>query len=114
VLSFAYALVVSVRGRSTTYRDADYLVGFIVAFAVLLALTFAPLEFNANLFPFEVLAASALGAVASAHMWLLKALSLPRARKRSEVIRAADAYFHQAKLARTRGRTAVLVCISLF
>jgi putative membrane protein len=107
-------IVVSVRGRSAAYRDADYLVGFIVAIAVLLTLTFAPVDFNANFFPFEVLAAFALGAVASAHVWLLKALILPRSRKRFEVARGADAYFHEAKLARTRGRTAILVYVSLF
>jgi putative membrane protein len=107
-------IVVTVRKHASSYRDADYLIGAIVAFAVLLLLTFVPIELDANWFPFEVLAAFSIGVLASANLWLLKALLLPRERKRAAVIRAADAHFHEAKLARTQGRTAILVYVSLF
>jgi putative membrane protein len=106
-------IVVTVRTRSSNYREADYVVGFAFAFSTLAVLTYVPVELNAMWFPLEVLVAFILGVVLTANAWPLKSLVIPRGRKRDEVTLAGSAYFHEQKLARTRGRSAILVYVSL-
>src|SRR5215470_3635315 len=58
-------VVVAVRGRSGTYRHADYLCGAIVAFVGLLFVLFSPFEFHTYWIPFDVIALFVAGAFVS-------------------------------------------------
>src|SRR5438067_12585695 len=49
-------IVVAVRGRSGTYRHADYLFGAIFAFIGLLFVLFSRFEFHTSCIPFDVIA----------------------------------------------------------
>src|ERR1043165_10150424 len=55
-------MVVVVRGRSGTYRHADYLFGAIVALLGLILILFLPWEFHTYWIPFDVVALFIAGA----------------------------------------------------
>lgn len=108
-------IVVSVAARSGTYRDADFLVGFVASFFfVTLLAFFAPESFPDWSLPLASLVGFALGVFASSQIWLLKSAISPRARKLDAVLAASRAYFVTNRLTRTKGRTAILVYVSAF
>jgi putative membrane protein len=107
-------IVVSVTSTSGTYRDADFLVGFIGCFFFVSLLAFAPDNFPAWTLPLGALLGFAVGVLASSQVWLLRSAVSPRARKLAAVLAAARAYFITQRLSRTKGRSAVLVYVSAF
>lgn len=106
----AAELVVCVRARSSLYRDVDVLVGAGLAFVVLLALLFDPIELDERHFPIDVLVAFAVGAFVS------RALVGPRlasrARRRAEVEKGAKVELVTQNVTATRRRVGVLVYAS--
>ena len=74
-------VVVTVRRVSGRYREADYLAGFIVSLAALVALLFVPREFALWSFPLDVALAFALGAWASSRMAPVRRFLTPRRRE---------------------------------
>ena len=106
----AAEIVVTVRERSATYRDVDYLFGFALALASLVGLLFHPLELDERLFPVEVVFAFALGSVVSAYAF--GRYFVPESRKRAEVVRASRAAFHEQRIAGTKSRLGILLYVS--
>src|SRR5207244_12003363 len=58
-------IVVAVRGRSGTYRHADYLFGAVIAFIGHLFVLLSPFEFNTFSIPLDVIALFLAGACVS-------------------------------------------------
>jgi putative membrane protein len=110
----AAELVVTVRRVSGNYRDADFAFGACVAFAALLVYVYHPITFTDDLVP----PAIALLFVASAFFcsqvgWLRRVFVRRRRRKEATRVAALAAFVEQG-IGATRGRTGLLVYISLF
>jgi putative membrane protein len=109
----AAEIVVAVRYRSGSYRHTDYLVGFGTSIAVLCALLFLPQSFDIVTWPLELSIAFLLGTFASGQLaWLRRWLTSGRLMD-EQVTRSAKAAFVDLGVSRTRGRTGVLVYVSL-
>jgi len=106
-------IVVAVRGRSGSYRHADYLCGAIVAFIGLLVVLFSPFEFHTYWIPFDVIALFVAGAfVSSRSNWIRRLLTTNAFRTR--VARAgAAAMFYEAGIANTSAENGMLIYLSL-
>ncbi len=106
-------IVIAVRLRSGSYRHCDYLFGFLLALAALGAILLVPQPFGAITLPIDVVLAFGLGAAMSAHSPLLERLLASSAFKREQVQTAARAAFYDLRVSHTRGRTGVLIYLSL-
>src|SRR5437588_5586282 len=106
-------IVVAVRGRSGTYRQADYLFGAIVAFIGLLFVLFSPFEFHTFWIPFDVIALFVAGAfVSSRGDWIRRILTTKTFRAKSARAGAA-AMFYEAGIANTSAENGLLIYLSL-
>lgn len=106
-------VVVALRKSSGDYRHADYLFGFAVALATLVAVVLIPKSMNALAVPLDALAMFVVGAVVCARFPSLRRL-LTRSRRRRERVRsAALVAFHELGVSRTSGRWGVLVYLSI-
>lgn len=106
-------IVVVMARRSGSYRDLAMAAGFAAAWLVLLFLLFSRAVFH----PFWIaveLPIAAAGASWLVHRspWLLRRLATKERRER-QVFEAAHAAFHEESLHGTRGRTGLLVYLSL-
>jgi putative membrane protein len=110
----AAEVVVTVRRESGYYRYADYLFGFAVALATLIALLFLPQEFHLATFPVDVLVGFVAGSAVSAWTPPLRRVLTGPKRQRRFVENAAKAAFVELGISKTAGRTGVLVYVSLF
>ena len=110
----AAEVVVAVHGSSGHYRHTDYLAGFLLSLATLLALLYLPEEYPLEIFPVDVGISFITGAVLCT--------LLPGVRRRltsarlleENVRRAARAAFVELGVSRTTGRTGILVFVSSF
>lgn len=107
-------IVLAVRPISGHYRHADYLAGVVLAFVVLLLLLFLPQPFTVDSMPLDVIAAFTIGAVLCAHAPPLRRRLIARALMDTNVRTAARAAFVDGGVARTHGRTGILVFVSIF
>jgi putative membrane protein len=106
-------IVIVVRARSGSYRDADYLFGALVAFASLLCLLFLPVDFHQYWVPIDVAVLFLLGVFLSSRSLLIRRL-LTTQKFRAEAVRAgAAAMFYEAGIANTDAEMGVLVYLSL-
>ena len=106
-------LVLVVRARSGSYRQADYLFGALVALLGLIILLFSPIDFHPNWVLIDVVLSFVLGAFICSRSNLLRRL-FTRDRRRKEVVRTyAAAMFYEAGIANTDAETGVLVYLSL-
>ena len=106
-------VVVAVRGRSGTYRHADYLFGAILAFAGLLFVLFSRWEFHTYWIPFDVIALFVVGAfVSSRGDWIRRLLTTSRFRAKAARAGAA-AMFYEAGIANTSAENGLLIYLSL-
>lgn len=110
----AAEVVVVVRRASGAWREVDLAVGAAVAFGVLLLLLFHPKPIAVEIMPVDVALAFAGGAVLCACLPPVKRALLPRKRVAEQVRVAARAAFVDQGIARTRGRTGILVFVSMF
>src|SRR5207253_10215123 len=85
----------------------------LLAFGVLLILLFHPHPFAVATMPFDVLVMFAVGAAASAYSPTLRRLFSSATVRREEVPRAACSAFIELGVSRTRGRSGVLVYVSM-
>jgi putative membrane protein len=106
-------IVVTLRDASGHYRHADYLAGLILALAGLCFFLYYPADFRVDFFPLEAVALFALGAASSAFLPPLRRLLSARALMDRNVLTAARAAFVEQGISRTRGRTGILVFISM-
>ena len=106
-------LVIVVRGRSGSYRHADYLFGALVAFVGLLFVLFSPFDFHAFWIPFDVLALFLAGAfVSSRGDWIRRLLTTRKFRAQAARTGAA-AMFYEAGIANTLAENGLLIYLSL-
>ena len=106
-------LIVVVAARSGSYLDVALGIGAAVAMLALLAALFAPASFHPAAVAVEIPLAFGIAAwLAHRTPGLLRALT-PAARARHQVERAAAAHFLAEAAHGTRGRTGLLVYVSL-
>ncbi|MGI5865619.1 MAG: hypothetical protein ACOX6T_26655 [Myxococcales bacterium] len=106
-------VVVALRKSSGYYRHADYLFGFAVALATLVAVVLVPQPMSALTVPLDALVMFVLGAALCAQFpWLRRLLTCAR-RRRENVRAAALVAFQELGVSRTSGRWGVLVYLSL-
>lgn len=106
-------MVVVVRGRSGTYRQADYLFGAIVALIGLVFVLFSPIEFHTYWIPFDVVALFVAGSwISSRGDWIRRTFTTRKFR--AQAARAgASAMFYEAGIANTSAENGMLVYLSL-
>lgn len=107
-------IVVALRVRSGHYRHTDMLVGSAVGFCSLLVFLFHPAPFAIEPFPLIFALAFVLGAAFSAHFEPLRRLLTSRTLLDENVRLAARAAFVDLGIGRTRGRSGILVYVSVF
>ncbi len=107
-------IVVCLRGASASYREADYLFGFLCSLAALVTMLYAERGFRAISFPLGALAAFVLGAMLSRGLAPIRRVFVMPGRKMEMVRLAARASFVDLGVSRTSGRTGVLVYLSMF
>ena len=107
-------IVVMVRRVSGRYRDADYLVGFVLSVITLLLLLYLPPEFPLAFFPVDVVLSFGIGTALSGRLPGLRRLFTRRAHHDENVRLAASTAFLERDLSRLPGRKAVLVYVGLF
>jgi putative membrane protein len=107
-------IVVCLRGASDTYRDVDYLFGFLVSLGALMAMLFGGHPFSPASFPLGLVAGFLSGAVASANVAQIRRLLVFPGRKAAAVSLAARGAFHDQGVTRTHARTGILLYVSMF
>jgi len=106
-------VVVAVRGRSGTYRHADYLFGAMVALIGLLFVLFSPFDFHTYWIPFEMIGLFVVGAfVSSRGDWIRRLLTTQSFRTKAARTGAA-AMFYEAGIANTSAENGLLIYLSL-
>ena len=106
-------VVIVVRGRSGSYRHADYLFGAIVAFVGLLFLLFSPFEFHTYWVPIDVAALFAGGAFVSSRTEVFRRLLTTTKFRDAAVRTGAAAMFYEAGIANTQAENGLLIYLSL-
>ena len=107
-------VVVTLRHTSGSYRHADYLFGFLLSMATLLAMLFVDHEFKLIAFPIDVAAAFVFGAAICAYTPFLRRALTSKKLRASNVHNAARAAFVDHGVARCSGRWGVLVFVAMF
>ena len=105
--------VVAVRGRSGTYRHADYLFGAVVALIGLLFVLFSPFEFHTYWIPFDVIALFAAAAFGSSRGDWIRRLLTTNAFRAKAARAGAAAMFYEAGIANTSAENGLLIYLSL-
>ena len=106
-------LVLIVRARSGSYRAADYLFATLLAFATLLFLIFAPINFHEYWAPIDVALIFAIGAFVSSRSNIIRRLFTTEAFRRGLVRTGAAAMFYEAGIANTHAEMGVLIYVSI-
>ncbi len=106
-------LVVVVRGRSGTYRHADYLFGAVIALAGLLFVLFSPIEFHTYWIPLDVIMLFAAGSwISSRGDWIRRFFTTKKFRAQA-ARNGAAAMFWEAGIANTVAENGLLIYLSL-
>ena len=106
-------LVIAVRPRSGSYLHADLIAASAAALATLLVLLFSPWTFDLVWFVIDpVLAGILAGALASRWPALRRRLTSPAVRRRQVEVLARSLFLEKG-VHKTRGRTGILVYLSL-
>lgn len=106
-------IVIAVRGRTGTYRHADYLCGAIVGFLTLIFLLFSPFEFNHYWVAIDVVLLFAIGALVCSRSNALRRLLTTKQFRADAVRTGAAAMFYEAGIANTDAEMGVLIYLSL-
>jgi putative membrane protein len=106
-------IVIVVRGRSGSYRHADYLCGAIVAFVGLVFVLLSPFEFHTYWVPIDVLALFIAGAFVSARIDAVRRALTSRDFRAKAARTGAAAMFYEAGIANTSAENGLLIYLSL-
>lgn len=109
----AAEIVVAVHPRSAGYGHAEYRLGCALAMAWLLVFLYHPDPFDYTLLPLELLLAFGVGAALVTFVGPLKRALVSQKAMAQEVDKAAKAAFVDLGIVRTRGRTGMLVFVSV-
>ena len=106
-------IVIVVRGRSGTYRHADYLCGAIIALIGLIFVLVSPFEFHTYWVPIDVAGLFVAGAfVCSRTDFVRRTLSTRKFRAQA-VRTGAAAMFYEAGIANTSAENGLLIYLSI-
>src|SRR5215831_14349487 len=92
-------IVIVVRGRSGSYRHADYLFGLLPAFAGLLFVLFSRFDFHTYWVPIDVALLFAIGAFVSSRSNLIRRLLTTKKFRATAARMGAAAMFYEAGIA---------------
>jgi len=106
-------VVLIVRARSGSYRQADYLFASSLAFATLLFLIFAPINFHQYWVPVDVMLVFAIAAFVSSRSNIIRRLFTTEKFRRGMVRTGAAAMFYEAGIANTQAEMGVLIYVSI-
>ena len=106
-------IVIVVRGRSGSYRHADYLCGAIVAFVGLVFVLLSPFEFHTYWVPIDVLALFIAGAFVSSRTNAIRRALTSRDFRAKAARTGAAAMFYEAGIANTSAENGLLIYVSL-
>lgn len=106
-------IVIVVRGRSGSYRHADYLCGALLAFIGLLFVLFSPFDFHTYWVPFDVVLLFMLGAFVSSRSDSIRRLLTTTAGRTKQARMGASAMFYEAGIANTHAENGLLIYLSL-
>jgi putative membrane protein len=106
-------IVIVVRGRSGTYRHADYLCGAIVALAGLIFVLFSPFEFHTYWVPFDVSVLFVAGAFVSSRTDAVRRALTSKKFRAKAARTGAAAMFYEAGIANTSAENGLLIYLSL-
>ena len=106
-------IVVVVRGRSGSYRHADYLFGAIVALFGLIFVLFSPWEFHTYWIPFDVTGLFVAGALVSSRGDWLRRFFTSKTFQQKAARTGAAAMFYEAGIANTSAENGMLIYLSL-
>lgn len=106
-------IVIVVRGRSGSYRHADYLFGSLLAFVGLLFVLFSPFDFHTYWVPIDVALLFAFGAFVSSRSNLIRRLLTTKKFRAQAARTGAAAVFYEAGIANTHAENGLLIYLSL-
>src|SRR5437773_3825958 len=106
-------IVIVVRGRSGSYRHADYLCGAVLAFVGLLFVLFSPFDFHTYWVPFDVIALFVAGAFVSSRSDLIRRMLTTEKFRARAARTGAAAMFYEAGIANTHAENGLLIYLSL-
>ena len=106
-------LVLIVRARSGSYRQADFLFGALLAFAGVLFLVFSPFDFHAYWIPIDVVLLFLAGLLISSRSSSIRRLLTTKKFRNSAVRTGAAAMFYEAGIANTAAEMGVLIYLSV-
>src|SRR5437667_3878081 len=106
-------VVIVVRGRSGSYRHADYLFGALLAFVGLLFVLFSPFDFHTYWVPFDVALLFAVGAFGSSKSDTIRRLLTTDGFRTKAARAGAAAMFYEAGIANTHAENGLLIYLSL-
>jgi putative membrane protein len=106
-------IVIVVRGRSGSYRHADYLCGAIVALIGLVFVLFSPFEFHTYWVPIDVTALFIAGAFVCARTDSVRRTLTAKNFRARAVRSGAAAMFYEAGIANTSAENGLLIYLSL-
>ncbi len=110
----AAELVIVVRGRSGSYRHADYLFGALLAFWGLIFLLFSPVDFHQYWVAIDVALLFGLGSYLSSRSSVIRRLLTTKKMRSTAVRKDAAAMFYEAGIANTSAEMGLLIYLSLF
>ena|SRR5207302_1418053 len=106
-------VVIVIRGRSGSYRQADYLCGAVLAFLGLLFVLFSPFDVHTYWVPFDVAVLFAIGAFVCSRTYLLRRLLTTQKFRAHAARQGAAAMFYEAGIANTHAENGILIYVSL-
>ena len=106
-------IVIVVRGRSGTYRHADYLCGAAVAVVGLIFVLFSPFEFHTYWVPIDVIGLFIAGAFVCSRTDFVRRLLTTRTFRAQTVRTGAAAMFYEAGIANTSAENGLLIYLSI-
>jgi len=106
-------VVIVVRGRSGSYRQADYLFGLVIAFLGLLFVLFSPFDFHTYWVPFDVAALFLLGVFISSRSDFLRRLLTSEKVRQAAARTGAAGMFYEAGIANKHAEDGLLIYLSL-
>lgn len=106
-------IVIVIRGRSGSYRQADYLCGSVLAFLGLLFVLFSPFDIRPLWVPFDVVILFVIGAFVCSRLPALRRLLTTKKFRAQSARTGAAAMFYEAGIANTQAENGLLIYVSL-
>jgi putative membrane protein len=106
-------IVIVIRGRSGSYRHADFLCGAILAFIGLLFVLFSPFVIRPLWVPIDVIVLFLIGTFVCSRMPTLRRLLTTKKFRANAARTGAAAMFYEAGIANTQAENGLLIYVSL-